>query len=675
MKIFTKQSFMRGLLSFALLLATAWQAQEAMADVYLFGDFSNVGGNSTWNGGKDNYQMLQNATYKNVYYYELSVNTVSTTTNEGNVFFRIKDGSSEYGPQDSDSDMAINTGDVNEGVSGRSKAFKFKPIANTKYTFIYNSSTHKVTVRTSSNNVYLYGGFGSGNNSWETPTNGASMTLNGGVYSYTWTAESEEKYFNLLDVSTYVYPGNNNNNGYTGSNNVYSLSTTNLSPSNNACKIITTSGTAYTLTYDPTSTTLYKIEGSSSTTGGETTTSTGDGYTYYLVVGDMENSNAQKKFELTRNSDGTASVSINVSALPSYYRTYNGSSVLKFRFATSRNENVHIIADGGQRDIEKGKTYSNGDRSASPKNSGEEGYTTNYFYLKTSEYTAEDYITFTIKKKGNTTNAYDFEDIYFISAFGYGQDVTLTVTLDNTYLRTYSTTNNRALPEGLKAYVAHGFTKDETVSATHDGTVALYQVNYIPANCGVLLVGSSSSYTLPLYTGTVCGSDSTALWKNTHTGDTWKNYLVGSYYNKIIAGLGKTDKEGNYTSRNFGLALFSDCDSNKGKTVSDDYVGFFRFTSTGFVGTNKAYLCLPSTVMGYSGQHLGNGYDDATSARNCALWFDDVDEEPSTTAIAAPGALVAQQAEEQWFTLQGVAIDQPTTPGLYVKGNRKVLVK
>ena len=51
-----------------------------------------------------------------------------------------------------------------------------------------------------------------------------------------------------------------------------------------------------------------------------------------------------------------------------------------------------------------------------------------------------------------------------------------------------------------------------------------------------------------------------------------------------------------------------------------------------------------------------------------------MDEEEETTAIDAPEVSVERKVEG-WYTLQGVKIEQPSRPGIYIFNGKKVVVR
>ena len=95
-------------------------------------------------------------------------------------------------------------------------------------------------------------------------------------------------------------------------------------------------------------------------------------------------------------------------------------------------------------------------------------------------------------------------------------------------------------------------------------------------------------------------------------------------------------------------------------TVSDGYVlngdRFERVSVPTTVAANSAYLVLPASVQG----------DQTLALRLISGVTDDID---AVVTDAAGG-------NGHWYTLQGIRLnDAPTTPGIYIRNGRKVMVK
>jgi hypothetical protein len=212
-----------------------------------------------------------------------------------------------------------------------------------------------------------------------------------------------------------------------------------------------------------------------------------------------------------------------------------------------------------------------------------------------------------------------WKDFKEIKEYGDGNS---TIVMGGNGIATYS--NNRDLDftdvSGLKAYIASGFRPST-------GTLILSRVYRVPAGEGLLLKGDAGSYDIPYAS----------------VDEIYANLLVGV---PTAATVNPTDDS--YT--NFILAN----DALKG-------IGFYPLASEGEIGSNKAYLQLPTSAL------------PAAAARRINLIFDD--EEDEVTGISASlndkGELMNDKAV---FDLQGRRVIKPTR-GLYIKDGKKFIKK
>lgn len=271
------------------------------------------------------------------------------------------------------------------------------------------------------------------------------------------------------------------------------------------------------------------------------------------------------------------------------------------------------------------------------------------------------------------------------------------------FIRTYS--NNVAMApvdDNVKVYEAYSYGKPGNAKDPQSqGTVCLRQLNYIPANMGVVLVGKQPAegtfkdgdklnYSLKEAPAEMLveGDNYTAVWTKAgdYAGQKWNNYLKPTVTANNNLGNADTDADGKILHRFFGLANFH---STKYYTENpngdNDYIGFFRLTQNGRSGANKAYLSIPAnkTVDGgvgatygyidYNGQFLGNETDDPKnkSLAKMAIVFDDEDDGGSTTTVTEvkPNST---DADASFYTLQGVKVSRPVK-GVYIHNGKKFI--
>ena len=270
------------------------------------------------------------------------------------------------------------------------------------------------------------------------------------------------------------------------------------------------------------------------------------------------------------------------------------------------------------------------------------------------------------------------------------------------FIRTYS--NNVAMApvdDNVKVYEAYKYGKPENVKDPQSqGTVYLRQLEYIPANMGVVLVGKQPAEgtfsdgaklnfslkeapaEMPLE-----GDNYTEVWTKAddYAGQKWNNYLKPTVTAIDNLGNADTDDKGTILHRFFGLANFHSTKYYKENKTGDDYIGFFRLTPNGKSGANKAYLSIPANTVvddgvgaefGYidfNGQFLGNETDDPKnpSLSKMVIVFDDEDDGGSTTTVTEvkPNST---DADASFYTLQGVKVSRPVK-GVYIHNGKKFI--
>ena len=269
------------------------------------------------------------------------------------------------------------------------------------------------------------------------------------------------------------------------------------------------------------------------------------------------------------------------------------------------------------------------------------------------------------------------------------------------FIRTYS--NNVAMApvdDNVKVYEAYKYGKPENVKDPQSqGTVYLRQLEYIPANMGVVLVGKQPAEgtfsdgaklnfslkeapaEMPLE-----GDNYTEVWTKAddYAGQEWNNYLKPTVTANDNLGNADTDADGKILHRFFGLANFHSTKYYKQYQTGDDYIGFFRLTQNGRSGANKAYLSIPANTdvdggvgakfgyIDFNGQFLGNETDlNNQSLAKVAIVFDDEDDGGSTTTVTEvkPNSI---DGNASFYTLQGVKVSRPVK-GVYIHNGKKFI--
>lgn len=272
----------------------------------------------------------------------------------------------------------------------------------------------------------------------------------------------------------------------------------------------------------------------------------------------------------------------------------------------------------------------------------------------------------------------------------------------NKYIRTFSSNANWDLPTDgtVKAYVVHSFDEHATNGGLKSqGVMCLREIKYIPAEMGVVLVGNGTGDEMQVkltskWDGLVKSGNEHELWVKTYTDKTFNNYLVGLPTDGADITEGDYDEEHHcYVNRNFALNWFSNTktgkkliaegdtnllDQENGDAGIHDYLGFFRLK--GKINKEYAYLKLPKSVVDYNLQLTGskkeNNKDiqeqDAKLSPNFALAFD---TDFGTVSGINSLSNTKKNVNNSCYTLQGVKVQRPTAPGIYIMNGKKVIVK
>lgn len=335
-----------------------------------------------------------------------------------------------------------------------------------------------------------------------------------------------------------------------------------------------------------------------------------------------------------------------------------------------------------------------------------------YFNRPAGEWTIRFYIRTLLDETGN-----NYKAVYAYTITGSASNDVILTYCNGQFIRTYS--NNKAMnpvDDNVKIYEVYRYDKpaEETEPGKVDniyakGTVHLRRLNYIPANVGVVLIGvapagiynENDKLAFSLLERTedfeIAPTDSCTLWKNADTyiqnGDKWNNYLVPTVQAVNNLGNAYVDKSGNITYRYFGLSNYYRTkyhQSLKDADTQKDYLGFFRLTSNGKSGANKAYLSIPANAevgngvgatygyIDFNGQLLENKFHDQYEAEtpakfaNMAMIFDDLIEGNETTGIKELETEVLN--DNKYYNLQGIEVAYPVK-GIYIHNGKKVIVK
>lgn len=268
------------------------------------------------------------------------------------------------------------------------------------------------------------------------------------------------------------------------------------------------------------------------------------------------------------------------------------------------------------------------------------------------------------------------------------------------FIRTYS--NNVAMninDPRVKVYEAYKYTMPDQVDNIYlQGTLELRQLKYIPANMGVVLIGTvpateaenykdgdKLNFSISKRTEKSAEKDEEYVDVWTKAADykekdeKWNNFLVPTVEAVPNLGNAEFDDAGNVTYRYFGLANFFRTLYYKEHGGDKDYIGFFRYTAKGASDANKAYLSLPTRedlkggkygYINYNGQLIGTKDEDNESLAKMMIVFDD--EMGAVTEIKHVEA--TKSTDNAYYTLQGVKVLRPAK-GIYIHNGKKIVFK
>ena len=267
------------------------------------------------------------------------------------------------------------------------------------------------------------------------------------------------------------------------------------------------------------------------------------------------------------------------------------------------------------------------------------------------------------------------------------------------FIRTYSNSvAMNVVSKDVKIYEAYKYVKaqDET-DIYSPGTLHLRQLNYIPANVGVVLIGTvpatnelSDGDKLDFILRKRTEDEVTAenptqyvnVWTNAskYTGQQWNNFLAPS----VVANnnLGNIEKKGEtVTYRYYCLGNYHSTNYYKENKMGDDYIGFFRLTPDGRSGANKAYLRMPASAeveggafgyISYNSQFIGPKDENDASLAKMMIVFDD--EEMGGVTEIKNVETVKTHHDNTYYTLQGIKVLNPTK-GIYIHNGKKIVIK
>lgn len=267
------------------------------------------------------------------------------------------------------------------------------------------------------------------------------------------------------------------------------------------------------------------------------------------------------------------------------------------------------------------------------------------------------------------------------------------------FIRTYSNkVAMNVVSKNVKVYEAYSYDKAQNETDIYSpGILHLRQLNYIPANVGVVLIGTVPAsnelsdgdkldFTLRKRTEDEVTAENATQYVNVwtkaseYTDQPWNNFLAPTV--EANNSLGNIEKVGEtVTYRYYGLGNYHRTKYYNEHKVGDDYIGFFRLTPNGRSGANKAYLRMPASAdveggafgyISYNSQFIGPKDEDDASLAKMMIVFDD-EEEGGVTEIKNVET-VKPHHDNAYYTLQGIKVLNPTK-GIYIHNGKKIVIK
>ena len=336
---------------------------------------------------------------------------------------------------------------------------------------------------------------------------------------------------------------------------------------------------------------------------------------------------------------------------------------------------------------------------------GEGTFADMYFNRPAGDWTIRLYIRTILDETGN-----DYKAVYAYTITGSASNDIYLTYRNGQFIRTYS--NSKPMNpdnDNVKIYEVYKYEKPAKVDDIYtQGKVYLRQLQYVPANVGVVLIGEVPAGSKIYSDGdklafsllerteesVESGGDYRQVWtkgtKYIANKDQWNNYLVPTVTAVNDLGNAKVDESGKVSYRYFGLGNYYRTKYHRSLGDADpqkDYIGFFRLTANGTSGANKAFLSIPANAevdgavgatygyIDYNGQLLGNESDDGTfpvSLAKMALIFDDLVDGNEVTGIKE--LETENLNNDKYYNLQGIEVAHPVK-GIYIHNGKKVIVK
>lgn len=274
----------------------------------------------------------------------------------------------------------------------------------------------------------------------------------------------------------------------------------------------------------------------------------------------------------------------------------------------------------------------------------------------------------------------DFEDVWYL-----GNKRVITGRGGYNFFRVWSDYIAWNKPDDVDVYTVTAFNP----SGMHTATVTLTKqdVNYIPANTGVILAMKTDKNSLKggMYYDEVVDKTNNTGYNNawmqmtpyTEPGATLdsKGELKPLYE---ATDLQRYEGEGETGKANYLFGFYHTNHVIAGNQHPDNefLLGFWLTTGIGKTYANSAFLQLTraqSDALGVGASYTVS--DGGNNAPAFLLLFEDIDATVTGITDMEVQTPARQTVDDHWYTLTGVRINAPSTRGIYIHAGKKVIVK
>ena len=273
----------------------------------------------------------------------------------------------------------------------------------------------------------------------------------------------------------------------------------------------------------------------------------------------------------------------------------------------------------------------------------------------------------------------DYADVLYVKSDGTEEIRNVTGRGNYKYFCTWSDQVAWKQPSHIHVFALTGYTpatKNADNSVT-PASVVLTELNlgYIPANVGLILaVEDPGAHDIVLSrqkSKTSFNVLRAIVEKHSDPNATYSGSSPYFMTCQTPTELPKFEMKNGVEYANYLFGFYRSTKAGIANAADNDFaLGFWISNGSGLTYAKSAYLSIPRTEAELMG--VGYTYSMATSsAKPCFLI--NFDEEEQGVATRVENAV--DNSSETWYTLQGVKVEKPAMPGIYMKGGKKIIVR